>query len=524
VDNPVNPQEEDRPEPDRRVEAPPTPERGLSVPATLWIWLAVLLVTFVAPYFSKARTTGQEITQESGLTTKMFQRVLQAELHTRIYLLFQTKVIQDVLQQQSAPSPAPDGKPKSGQAEAALGAGQQALEAIRSFQRVASESKGPNSARKALILSAMASPPEFAPGPFIDNTLVPLLRENGASAAEVAAEAALWRSLYVPGAAPPKDTAAAASRIGAMPLTILTDRALYDLYTRAGETEKAEAARERLDRKALSQGLRIIALNLSIFFVGLLGLIALTVFLIAWRRDRWSMVARVPTQPQRMTWGDLLDVFVFYLAISRGIGFVRPWLIPDTALSTAALAAILQALTGGLGIAYAVWRAHQRGTTLRDLGVRSRNLFGDIGYGIVGYGAALPILFLLSQINQFLFRNNTSATPNPVLPLLAGEQDAAMRFVIFLLVSVGAPLFEEFFFRGALFSGLRTRFGWVASAAISGAIFAMAHPPSDWLPIFGLGFVLATLREMRQSLVPGIVTHFLQNSMAYVLMSTLFSR
>ena len=108
------------------------------------------------------------------------------------------------------------------------------------------------------------------------------------------------------------------------------------------------------------------------------------------------------------------------------------------------------------------------------------------------------------------------------MPLIAAEQDVVGRAIIFVMVALAAPFFEELFFRGALFSGLRTRWGWVASALVSGAIFAIAHPPQDWLPIFGLGFGLAAMREMRQSLVPCITAHLIQNALAYLFLTTLF--
>jgi membrane protease YdiL (CAAX protease family) len=149
-------------------------------------------------------------------------------------------------------------------------------------------------------------------------------------------------------------------------------------------------------------------------------------------------------------------------------------------------------------------------------------MLSEIVYGIGGYCTALPLVISLGLISRLIFEHDQTRTPNPIMPLMAGEQDPLRRVVIFLMVAVGAPLFEEIFFRGALFSGLRTRYGWVLSAVISGAVFAIAHPPQDWLPIFGLGFAFATMREMRQSLVPTITAHFLQNSFAFIGMSLLF--
>lgn len=495
------------------TKAPPPSARGLSVPATLWIWLAVLVLSYGAPYLGGPKRVAEEVVKESGLTTKTFQTLLQAELTSRFYLLYQTGAVRGAL--------ASSVRTRPGAAPAADPAAPFAQQAETAYRKVATEGKGPNAARKLLILNGMQKKP--FDDDFVAKTLVPNLRNAGIADGEVRAEADLWRALYAKQEPPPRDVAIATARLQAMRLSLYEDVALRDLYARAGQAENAAEAERRFDRRAISQGLRLGASLLFQFAIGLTGLVALVFFLVAWRTGKWHLVARVPTLPQSLTWGDLLDTFVFYLAISRGVGLALSLADPQDRLPIVPVIALSQAGTGLLAIGYGAWRARRRGATLAGIGVRTNGLFGDVLYGVAGYGAALPVLLVLSQINQYLFRNNTSATPNPVLPLLAGEQDATLRFVIFLLVAVGAPLFEEFFFRGVLFSALRTRFAWVGSAVISGALFAVMHPPSDWLPIFGLGFVLATLREMRQSIVPGIVAHFLQNFMAYFLMSTLFS-
>jgi membrane protease YdiL (CAAX protease family) len=126
------------------------------------------------------------------------------------------------------------------------------------------------------------------------------------------------------------------------------------------------------------------------------------------------------------------------------------------------------------------------------------------------------------MLSQQIFRHFPNTTPNPVLPLLTADNGLVGRLLIFAMISVGAPFFEELFFRGALFGALRARFPWVASAVISAILFAIVHPPVNWLPIFGLGFGMATMREMRQSLVPSIVAHFLQNTASFVFLSLLF--
>ena len=80
-----------------------------------------------------------------------------------------------------------------------------------------------------------------------------------------------------------------------------------------------------------------------------------------------------------------------------------------------------------------------------------------------------------------------------------------------------APLVEEVFFRGFVFNGLRGRMDWWWAAVISGALFAAAHlDPLFLLPAFLMGFLFAFLYQKTNSIWPGMIVHFLVNSLAMI--------
>ena len=219
-----------------------------------------------------------------------------------------------------------------------------------------------------------------------------------------------------------------------------------------------------------------------------------------------------------------MDVFVAYLAISRGVGLLVGVLPLFDAVPPVYLSALVYVGTGVLAALYLAHQARTHRWNLPALGLGGIN-GTNILYGVAGYCAALPVTFLLGFLNTRFFKNSESAlAPNPVLPMIAGEGSEIGRLVLFCLVAVAAPVFEELFFRGVLYPALKTRFPTVACVVISAACFAVVHPMGDWLPIFGLGCALATVRELRQSVVPGIVMHFCQNAMAFTLMSSVFGR
>ena len=86
-----------------------------------------------------------------------------------------------------------------------------------------------------------------------------------------------------------------------------------------------------------------------------------------------------------------------------------------------------------------------------------------------------------------------------------------------LLIVIAAPICEEVCFRGMLFGGLRERLPRFAAALISGAIFGALHATTgiSAVPVLIVfGFALALLYEKTGSIIPGILLHMLNNSVA----------
>ncbi len=101
------------------------------------------------------------------------------------------------------------------------------------------------------------------------------------------------------------------------------------------------------------------------------------------------------------------------------------------------------------------------------------------------------------------------------------QEDIAEAFgavpVQILLIVIAAPISEEICFRGMLFGGLRERLPRWAAALISAAIFGALHALtgiSAVPPLIAFGFILALLYEKTGSIVPGIILHMLNNSVA----------
>lgn len=85
------------------------------------------------------------------------------------------------------------------------------------------------------------------------------------------------------------------------------------------------------------------------------------------------------------------------------------------------------------------------------------------------------------------------------------------------LIVIAAPISEEVCFRGMLFAGLRERLPRIAAALIAGTIFGGLHALSGASavpPLIVFGFLLSLLYEKTGSIIPGILLHMLNNSVA----------
>jgi uncharacterized protein len=86
-----------------------------------------------------------------------------------------------------------------------------------------------------------------------------------------------------------------------------------------------------------------------------------------------------------------------------------------------------------------------------------------------------------------------------------------------LLLAVLAPLVEELVFRGLLYGWLAGRWGKNVGWIVSSIAFAAAHAePAHIVLVFPLGLLFGWLRQRTDSLLPSLVAHIANNSLALV--------
>ena len=102
---------------------------------------------------------------------------------------------------------------------------------------------------------------------------------------------------------------------------------------------------------------------------------------------------------------------------------------------------------------------------------------------------------------------------------LRETEDVAVLIGFGVLTCLIAPVAEEFFFRGFMFSALAGRFGVAMAAVVTGAIFGVIHVPGA--PLMGVavlvafGVALCLLYWKTGSLIPCMALHALNNAISF---------
>jgi uncharacterized protein len=101
---------------------------------------------------------------------------------------------------------------------------------------------------------------------------------------------------------------------------------------------------------------------------------------------------------------------------------------------------------------------------------------------------------------------------------LKAEQSFAILAGYALLTCVVAPICEEIFFRGFVFTTFARRLGPGWGAVLAGGIFGLIHAPNPVLGLIALGVLgvaLCLLYWTTQSIIPCMALHALNNSISF---------
>ncbi len=207
---------------------------------------------------------------------------------------------------------------------------------------------------------------------------------------------------------------------------------------------------------------------------------------------------------------------------------------------TALLGVVLALVVGvALAIPFSIIgnTGHDELTTFGNIGVQAMTELGFllVPMAIAAHYGASTLALILARLGVRRFGAVTAlkwigATIvaylvfNAVYVAVFGEphqKDIAEGFgavpIQVLLIVILAPISEEICFRGMLYGGLRTKLPALPAALVGGLVFGALHALTGITavpPLIVFGFLLCLLYEKTGSVVPGIVLHMLNNSVA----------
>lgn len=237
----------------------------------------------------------------------------------------------------------------------------------------------------------------------------------------------------------------------------------------------------------------------------------------------WRMIRRRFRWPHRLagvSWGaaDVARVALVFLAALCVLHALYPlcgrW---PGGISEISFSLIIQFLAevAALWFMCALIPSGARGA-LRSIGLRAGDTPGQIAQGVKAYVGFLPVLLLLARITEIIASHFGIALESQE-QIVFFFADLSLPSLIFLVLFVAflGPCIEEVFFRGFAYQALRRHLTQWPSILLTSLLFSALHANAAvFLPIMGLGVLLACMFERSGSLVPSITIHVCQNSLA----------
>ncbi|MGB3532554.1 MAG: type II CAAX endopeptidase family protein [Microcoleaceae cyanobacterium] len=295
---------------------------------------------------------------------------------------------------------------------------------------------------------------------------------------------------------------------------------LYQIQERKQALVSLQAQEQSIAEQALTKLIIISAIPGIGLFLGTLLLIGLVVQWLLKRKD--SILARNSSTQWLVPWNweIILQVFLvgFFLVGQLVVPIIFSLVFQSFNLQPATFAPRSQAIyvlitylilmSGGLSVLYFSIRSF---FPLPEEWFKFNWRGNWFLWGVGGYLTALPLVIIVSLLNQQIWDGQGGS--NPILPIALENRDSLALFIFFITASVAAPLFEEIFFRGFLLPSLTRYLPVWGAILLSSLIFAAAHLNiSEVIPLTTLGVLLGFVYTRSRNLLSSILLHGLWNS------------
>lgn len=281
--------------------------------------------------------------------------------------------------------------------------------------------------------------------------------------------------------------------------------------------EAKDPARQALVQQGMGTAMVLIAGMMLGMLAAVGGLVLMIWGLRRWRGGKLRLTL---ARRSRAHGGVLIEGFAIYLLLFLLI----PWLMSQLPVSWPHWAAYVPALVALiLGMQWPLLRGMQRPLWRETLGLhRGAGWFKEMGAGVLGWLAALPLLVLGMIAASWITKLTGQFPSHPIVEVFAGNGWAKLGAVV--LAVVWAPVSEELMFRGLLFPGLSAWLRWLLGMLLAAFVFAVIHP-QGWAgvpAIMALAATFSFLRMWRQSLIAPMTAHALNNGIMCAMMLLLW--
>lgn len=156
--------------------------------------------------------------------------------------------------------------------------------------------------------------------------------------------------------------------------------------------------------------------------------------------------------------------------------------------------------------------ADRYGDPETTLALRRTPVGWTAGAVAVTFGVAIAASLALEPIFHGVREQGFDPGPFP-----GGASAVVAVILAFIGVGIAGPIAEELYFRGLL-QGSFERFGQPIAIGATAVIFAAVHFVPAAFPVLAVyGLMLGLIRSRSRSIVPGMIAHALNNSVALVL-------
>ena len=295
--------------------------------------------------------------------------------------------------------------------------------------------------------------------------------------------------------------------------------ALVQLYEKQQRQDALTAVKAAQQEAATQAVFKLALIGIVPTLTALVGMVLL-IGLLAQRlvKGKAAILAQNADLPWSTPWGGetILQVFIvgFFLMGQVFIPLffsLLPIQLAGGSVRFQAFSVLLRYVVVAIGALSVLYLSIKRFFPLPEYWFRFNFKGNWFLWGLGGYCAALPIVVVVSLINQQLWQGQGGS--NPLLQLALESQDSVALGVFFVTAAIAAPFFEEILFRGFLLPSLTRYLPVWAAIGISGLLFAVAHLSlSEILPLTALGIVLGVVYTRSRNLLAPMLLHNLWNS------------